>query len=106
MYVQLLTFRVVAGERDDASYFCARAALGLAEFDGYISDTCLTKPGHDTFGGMIAWRDWTSLDAFRHSELYARLMMSPYFEGVDDRAFGIAERQEPVARQAELLAVA
>jgi hypothetical protein len=63
MYIRVLSFHLTNNDdRDEAAYFCERAVLGLAEFDGYISDTCLTQPESGIFGGMIAWHDWKSLE--------------------------------------------
>lgn len=95
-----------ATDPEGASRFVESAAFGIGEFDGYVTDTCLTKRGKALNGGMIAWSDWKSLESFRHSELYAKLLMSPLFEDVTDRAFYVDEGATPVMMQSELLAVA
>ncbi len=106
MYVQVLTFQLNADDRQQAARFCERAVLGLAEFDGYVTDSCLTRPGHVSCGGRIAWSDWKSMESFRHSELYAKLRMSPMFEDVSDRAFCVEGGAIPVMMQSDLLAAA
>lgn len=55
---------------------------------------------------MVVWRDWRAVEAFRHSELYARMQMNHSFDEVDDRAFGVDTGNTTVGRLSELLAVA
>lgn len=106
MYIQVLSFHHSASDREASTKFVESAVLGLAEFDGYLTDTCLTRPGYSPTGGMIAWSDWKSLESFRRSELYAKLLMSPHFEEVDDRAFYVDDRETPATGQLDLLSVA
>lgn len=105
MYIQVLTFHLTGGNADEVQHFTENAILGLSEFDGYISDTCLTQPESGIFGGMIAWHDWKSLEGFRHSELYAKLMLYRHFGDESDRAFAVNDG-DGASRQMELLAVA
>ena len=70
MYIQVLTLKLNEQDREEANRFYENAVLGLAEHDGFISDTCLTRPGHscilrrpdaaDTTGGAdgpaLAWQ--------------------------------------------------
>ncbi len=106
MYVQVLTFQLSANDRQQAARFCERAVLGLAEFDGYVTDSCLTRPEHDLCGGMIAWSDWKSMESFRHSELYAKLRMSPLVESVNDRTFCVESGATPGILESDLIAAA
>jgi hypothetical protein len=106
VYIQVLTLKLNEQDREEANRFYENAVLGLAEHDGFISDTCLTRPGHSIAGGMIAWADWASLEQFRRSELYAKLLLSPLVEDVYDRAFAVSDAATPASIQTELLAVA
>ncbi len=91
--VQVLTIHMrdvddvadVAGQR-----FKASMTLGVAEFDGLLKDSWTVLPfGH--LLGVCVWRDQASMRAFRHSELYARLMMDVHTDGVRDEAFALAD---------------
>lgn len=107
MYIQVLTFRLSNDHNhQDTVHFCRTAMLGLAEFDGFVSVTpgASVEPG--TVSSMIVWRDWRAVESFRHSELYARMQMSPSFDEMDDRAFGVDNGSTTVGRLSELLAVA
>ena len=107
MYIQVLTFRLSNDHNhNDTVHFCRTATLGLAEFDGFVSVTpgAMVEPG--TVSSMIVWRDWRAVESFRHSELYARMQMSPSFDEMDDRAFGADTGKTNPGRLRELLAVA
>ena len=107
MYIQVLTFRLSKFHSEQETLqFCRAATLGLAEFDGFVSVTPIATVEPGTVSSMVVWRDWRAVEAFRHSELYARMQMSPSFEEMDDRAFGVDTGYSTVGRLSELLAVA
>ncbi|MGH2610497.1 MAG: hypothetical protein ACRDHF_15560 [Tepidiformaceae bacterium] len=105
MYIQVLTFHLSDDPSADALEHCRTASLGLAEFDGFVSVTPVAPVRRGSASSMIVWRDWKAVEAFRHSELYARLQMNPHFDAVEDRAFGITDGGA-AAPPSELLAVA
>jgi hypothetical protein len=87
--VQVLTFR--AYDTDEARIARQSSIVGLAirEFPGIVSSQYLTDPARRLVGGVTIWEDQEALESFRHSELYARLMMSPYLEEGVDRTYDL-----------------
>jgi hypothetical protein len=106
MYIQILTFHLGDDHGTDAIGYARAAVLGLAEFDGFVSVTPVATVHPGSVSVMAVWRDWRAVEAFRHSELYARLQMSPSYDSIDDRAFGVDTEVGPATRLRELLAVA
>ncbi len=106
MYIQVLTFHLSDDPTPGALDYCRTASLGLAEFDGFVSVTPVSRVEPGTASTMVVWSNWKAVEGLRHSELYARMQMSPHFESIDDRAFGVDSGYGTVGRLNELLAVA
>ncbi|MGE5595606.1 MAG: hypothetical protein ACM3S1_06165 [Hyphomicrobiales bacterium] len=85
--VQVLTFRAYGVPQEQLARQSDIVALAISEFPGLIGGQKLTDPKRHLVGGVCVWRDQESLDRFRHSELYARMMMNPSLEEGVDRSF-------------------
>jgi hypothetical protein len=106
MYIQVLTFHLSDDPNPDALNYTRAAVLGFAEFEGFVSVTPVSPVQPGSVSAMAVWRDWKAVEAFRHSELYARMQMSPNYDSIDDRAFGVESGYGAATRLNELLAVA
>lgn len=106
MYIQVLTFHLSGDPAADALEYCRAASLGLAEFDGFVSVTPISPVEPGTASTMVVWSNWKAVEGFRHSELYARMQMSPHFDAMDDGAFGVDTGYGTAGRLNELLAAA
>lgn len=102
MKVQVLTFRAVGLSADAIERRSALIELALGEFPGFVSGNTMADPRHGVFGEVAIWADDESLARFRHSELYARLMLAPDVEEPTDQdlpvgAFGSDAGVTPLA---------
>ena len=90
MKIQVLTFHVNASMPPaDVSRWSDIVKLAIEDFDGVVSSRCLTGSAPDMFGGLIVWESEQALDRFRHSELYARLVLSPSLEDAVDEDYPV-----------------
>jgi hypothetical protein len=64
--------------------------LALGEFPGFVGGDSVTDARHGMFGEIAVWADDESLSRFRHSELYARLMLAPDVEEPTDEDVAVA----------------
>ncbi|MCK9518401.1 MAG: hypothetical protein M0R74_05140 [Dehalococcoidia bacterium] len=87
--VQVLTFRAYGVSQERLARQSDIISLATRDFPGAISSQCLTDAARNLIGGVTIWEDQEALDQFRHSELYARLMMSPLLEDGVDRAYDL-----------------
>lgn len=87
--VQVLTFRAYGVSQERLVRQSDVIGLAIRDFPGVISSQCLTDSARNLVGGVSIWEDHEALERFRRSELYARLMMSPYLEDGVDRTYDL-----------------
>lgn len=77
MEVQTLTFCTRGMTDRQAFHYVESLRLGISEFDGLVryARTRRAVAGH--WAVFFGWKDRAAVIAFRHSELYARLALSP-----------------------------
>ncbi len=83
MQVQTLSFNSDFAVPVAAGRYLESVRLGIVDFPGLITAeiAATREPG---VGFVLLWEDRDALNAFRHSELYAKLVLSPYWnEGHD-----------------------
>jgi hypothetical protein len=100
MKIQVLTFQVNHSMPSaEVARWSEIVELAIGEFDGVVSGRCLTGTTPGMFGGLIVWESDEAMDRFRHSELYARLMLSPALDDAVDEDYpvrGFTPRLAPV----------
>ena len=94
MKVQLLTFRANALSRSALVRQSSIIDLAVADFPGVVASHCISNFERGLLGGVIVWDDELSLARFRHSELYARLMLDPHFDDPSDQELALPESPE------------
>ena len=100
MEIQVLTFRVDEVPANRVALYIESVELAIGEFSGLLSSHWVHRQGGEVVG-VVAWESEADCERFRHSELYARLMLDPNVEDCDDAAFeaGTTCRQLPTAQQ-------
>jgi hypothetical protein len=100
MRIQVLTFHVNQSmPAADVARWSEVVELAIDDFEGAVSSRCLTGSAPGMFGGLIVWESDEAMERFRHSELYARLMLSPALDDAMDEDYpvrGIRPRLVPV----------
>ncbi|MCC6958881.1 MAG: hypothetical protein IT301_03455 [Dehalococcoidia bacterium] len=91
MEVQTLTFCTRGMTERQAFHYVESLRLGISEFDGLVryARTRRAVAGH--WAVFFAWKDKSSVAAFRHSELYARLALSPNVTRFQDHVESFVE---------------
>ncbi|MCZ2110394.1 MAG: hypothetical protein LC118_12635 [Dehalococcoidia bacterium] len=83
MKIQLITLTGSSMDPRLAGRMRSAIELAVSDTPGIVSTTWIvTAPGVVT--GVSAWESQPALDAFRHSELYARLMLCPHLDDARD----------------------
>lgn len=101
MLIETLAFDV-SGMTDRQGYcFVESFRLGIAEFPGVAAHARLRIPGTNRYVMVVTWDTEGDLAAFRHSDLYARFLLSPNVQTINDHD-ELVDASSPV----ELLAAA
>lgn len=91
MEIQTLTFCTRGMTERQAFHYVESLRLGISEFDGLIryARTRRAVAGH--WAVFFGWKDNAAVAAFRHSELYARLALSPNVTEFQDHVESFAD---------------
>lgn len=85
MQVQMLSFDLGKPGQGWSPRYVSTLELAVKEMPGVTSARFVA--GSRTFANIV-WEDAASIERFRRSELYARLMLGPHVEAAEDRCFG------------------
>ena len=85
MKVQILAFRADALDPATMQRRTNLLELAVSEFPGLVTGAYVTYPADHVFGGITVWEDGEALARFRHSELYAKLVLSPDVDETADQ---------------------
>jgi hypothetical protein len=97
--MQVIQFQLVGLSDADYRSHAEHVAPLFSKLPGLLSKVWLANAETNTYGGVYTWHDRASLEHYRASELYARLVANPGFGEVSDRDFGVLS--EPTRRQQE-----
>jgi hypothetical protein len=91
MDILIVTFRLVG--LDDATYRAHAEALAprFLGVPGLLAKTWLADPATNTYGGVYAFADRASLEAYLASDIVSGMLANPHFEAIELRAFGTVE---------------
>jgi quinol monooxygenase YgiN len=84
MIIETLAFDVSGMTERQGYCFVESFRLGLAEFPGVLAHARMRMPNSNRYVLMSTWDSRESLSAFRHSDLYARFLLSPNVESISD----------------------
>lgn len=84
MHVQMLSFRLTRGGESASARFTSAMELAVGDYPGLVDAHWVA--GH-TPVAIHVWEDAAALARFRHSELYAKLVLCPRVEAVEERSF-------------------
>jgi hypothetical protein len=87
--IQVIQFRLAGLDAADYRAHTERVAPLFSNMPGLLSKVWLANPETKTYGGVYTWRDRASLEQYRASEIYARLVSNPGLADLSDRDFGI-----------------
>ena len=104
MKIQVLTFKCDCPAEASHPWKSGLFGLALAEFPGVIAQSPVFDGDHNLHGEVLVWEDQAALARFRHSELYARLVMDPSHEDLVDEEFSVAAGSPLVTSPALLAA--
>ncbi len=91
MQIQTITFDVTGMTERQAYLYVESLRLGMAEFDGLIAHARVRIPSSGRYVIFSTWESAAALRAFRHSEIYARFVLSPQVVNLRDRDEHVAE---------------
>jgi len=94
MELQTLTFSITGMTPGQGFSFVESFRLGLSEFEG-ITGNATSRRAHD--GSFVVFANWDSdksLQQFRHSEAYARMMLSPHIADLHDHVESVCSLAE------------
>lgn len=100
MHIQTITFEVTGMTERQAYLYVESLRLGMAEFDGLIAHARVRIPSSGRYVIFSTWESAAALRAFRHSETYARFVLSPQVVNLKDRD----ERVDEIADSAGITA--
>ena len=89
MQIQVIAYRVENTSGTQYQRYGQAFELALRDTPGFVTTACFEGRPDDVHGGVVVWEDAQALAAFRHSELYARLAMSPFVEDFQDRDMAV-----------------
>lgn len=91
MHIQTITFDVTGMTDQQAHYYVESLRLGISEFDGLAAHARVRIPSSGRYAIFCTWESRQALRAFRHSDTYARFVLSPNVAHLRDRDEAIEE---------------
>ena len=91
MEMLIVTFRL--NGLDDAAYRATVEAMApvFLEVPGLLGKTWLADPATKTYGGVYAFVDRQSLEAYLASDIVRSMRADPHLDDMQTRAFGTVE---------------
>lgn len=89
MIIETLAFDVTGMTERQAYHFVESFRLGIAEYPGLVNHARLRMPNSNRYVIVATWDSEAALAGFRHSDLYARFLLSPHVETIGDRQEGV-----------------
>ncbi len=77
MEIQTMTFSLRGMTDRQAYHYVESLRLGISEFDGLVRYARTRRSVAGEWVVFFAWKDERAIREFRHSELYAKLALSP-----------------------------
>ena len=87
--MQVIEFRLDGLSEADYRADTERVAPVFSSMPGLLSKVWLANAATNTYGGVYTWRDRVSLEQYRASAIYARLVCNPGLADFRDREFAI-----------------
>lgn len=94
MEIQTLTFDLRGMTERQAFHYVESFRLGMSEFDGLVRYARSSRAVNGEYVVFCTWKDARSVAEFRHSELYARLALSPNVVGLHDHVESVYDTAE------------
>ena len=91
MEIQTMTFDLRGMTERQAYHYAESFRLGISEFDGLERHARSRRSVSGQWIVFCAWKDAAALAGFRHSELYAKLALSPNVYNLHDYAEAAVE---------------
>ncbi len=91
MEIQTMTFSLRGMTDRQAYHYVESLRLGISEFDGLVRYARTRRSVAGEWVVFFAWKDEQSIREFRHSELYARLALSPNVVDFRDHVESVVE---------------
>jgi hypothetical protein len=103
--MQVIQFRLAGLSEADYRAHTERVAPVFSKMPGLLSKVWLANAATNTYGGVYTWRDRASLEQYRASGIYTRLVANPGLADFSDREFAILLEPTRVTAPAVLSAV-
>lgn len=97
MIIETLAFDVSGMTERQAYCFVESFRLGIAEYPGLEAHARMRMPNSNRYVIVATWESEEALNAFRHSDLYARFLLSPHVETIGDREEPVDQGEQPLA---------
>lgn len=100
MKIQTITFSVTGMTERQAYCYVESVRLGFAELDGLVAQARVRIPTSGRYVVFCTWESAKALSAFRHSDVYAKFVLSPHVVNLRDRDEDIEEEAEAATTSA------
>jgi heme-degrading monooxygenase HmoA len=94
MLIETLAFDVNGMTERQAYNYVESFRLALAEYPGVAAHARMRVPNSNRYVIVGTWESEEALIAFRHSEVYARFIMSPNVETISDHEDAVEQQPE------------
>lgn len=91
MEIQTMTFSLRGMTDRQAYHYVESLRLGISEFDGLVRYARTRRSVAGEWVVFFAWKDERAIRDFRHSELYAKLALSPNVTDFRDHVESVVE---------------
>jgi hypothetical protein len=100
MNIQTITFDVTGMTERQAYLYVESLRLGFAEIECLVATARVRIPSSGRYVVFCTWESRAALRGFRHSDVYARFVLSPNVANLRDRDEEVDEAIEAAATRA------
>ena len=91
MEIQTMTFDLRGMTERQAYHYAESLRLGISEFEGLVRHARTRRNVAGEYVVFCTWEDRRAVETFRHSELYAKLRLSPNVYNLRDYTETVVE---------------
>jgi len=105
METQTITFSLRGMTERQAYFYAESLRLGISEFDGLLRHARAQRSVAGEYAIFCTWKDARSVEAFRHSEVYARFALSTNVVDLCDTTETVGQSARPTVTE-DMIALA
>ena len=105
METQTITFSLRGMTERQAYFYAESFRLGISEFDGLVRHARSQRAVTGEYVMFCTWKDARSVEAFRHSEVFAKFALSPNVIDLCDTTETVGQLARPTVTE-DMIALA